>query len=85
MLASVRHCSVTDSFRLQARRFITFIDACYESKTRLFVSSEVPIFQIFSDDTSQTPDAPVSDHMRTIMDDLVIYLFRLGQNRFSLF
>lgn len=55
----------------KARRFITFIDACYESKTRLFVSSEVPIFEIFSEDTSQTPGgAPVSDHMRAIMDDL---------------
>ncbi|KAI9434449.1 AFG1-like ATPase [Lactarius indigo] len=54
----------------KARRFITFIDACYESKTRLFVSSEVPIFEIFSDDSSQTPGAPVSDHMRAIMDDL---------------
>lgn len=54
----------------KARRFITFIDACYESKTRLFVSSEVPIFEIFADETSQTPGAPVSDHMRVIMDDL---------------
>ncbi|KAH9026868.1 AFG1-like ATPase-domain-containing protein [Lactarius hengduanensis] len=54
----------------KARRFITFIDACYESKTRLFVSSEVPIFEIFSDDSSHTPGAPVSDHMRAIMDDL---------------
>ncbi|KAH9036043.1 AFG1-like ATPase [Lactarius deliciosus] len=54
----------------KARRFITFIDACYESKTRLFVSSEVPIFEIFSDDSSHTPGVPVSDHMRAIMDDL---------------
>ncbi|TFK99157.1 AFG1-like ATPase [Pterulicium gracile] len=54
-----------------ARRFITFIDACYESKTKLFVTSEVPIFQIFSDD----PDSPVDpqdipDAMRMAMDDL---------------
>ncbi|KAI0294607.1 ATPase [Multifurca ochricompacta] len=54
----------------KARRFITFIDACYESKTRLFVSSEVPIFEIFSDDSSATSGAPVSDHMRAIMDEL---------------
>jgi protein AFG1 len=65
---------------LQARRFITFIDACYESKTRLFVSSEVPIFEIFSHDTSQTSGAPVSDHMRAIMDELVLCLFRLCLN-----
>lgn len=52
-----------------ARRFITFIDACYESKTKLIVSSEVPVFQIFSDSpTEGTKD--ISDNMRAIMDDL---------------
>lgn len=55
----------------QARRFITFIDACYESKTRLFISSEVPIFKIFSDDSSNAAGMLVSDHMRAIMDELV--------------
>ncbi|KAJ9117609.1 hypothetical protein QFC22_004459 [Naganishia vaughanmartiniae] len=55
-----------------ARRFITFIDACYESKTRIFISSEVPIFQIFSDDdTVSTKSAKeTNDHMRQVMDDL---------------
>ncbi|KAF8622164.1 hypothetical protein AX15_007282 [Amanita polypyramis BW_CC] len=55
-----------------ARRFITFIDACYESKTKLFVTSEVPIYQVFSDDTSSTgkEDQGLSDHMRSVMDDL---------------
>jgi len=51
-----------------ARRFITFIDACYESKTKLFVSSEVPIYQVFSDDSSK--EKGISDHMRSVMDDL---------------
>jgi peroxisome-assembly ATPase len=55
----------------QARRFITFIDACYDNKTRLFVSSEVPIFEIFSDGSSDTSSLPVSDHMRAIVDELV--------------
>lgn len=52
----------------KAKRFITFIDACYESKTKLFVSSEVPITQVFSDDS----DGPkqISDHQRSVMDDL---------------
>jgi len=49
-----------------ARRFITFIDACYESKTKLFVTSEVPIFQVFSDDAK----TGITDHMRSVMDDL---------------
>ncbi|KAF7312390.1 AFG1-like ATPase [Mycena indigotica] len=51
-----------------ARRFITFIDACYESKTRLFISSAVPIYQVFSDDPSKS--GGISDHMRGVMDDL---------------
>ncbi|EGO02011.1 hypothetical protein SERLA73DRAFT_177700 [Serpula lacrymans var. lacrymans S7.3] len=52
-----------------ARRFITFIDACYESKTKLFVTSEVPVYQVFSDDSSNN-SKPISDHMRSVMDDL---------------
>lgn len=44
--------------------------ACYESKTKLFISSEVPIFQIFSDD-SGSADGQISDHQRSVMDDLV--------------
>ncbi|KAF8915260.1 AFG1-like ATPase-domain-containing protein [Mucidula mucida] len=53
----------------KARRFITFIDACYESKTKLFVTSEVPIHRVFSDENSNKTDAP-SDHLRSVMDDL---------------
>ncbi|KAH9943230.1 AFG1-like ATPase [Epithele typhae] len=52
-----------------ARRFITFVDACYESKTKLLVSSEVPIYQIFSDDPNAKKGG-ISDHMRSVMDDL---------------
>ncbi|EIW82273.1 AFG1-like ATPase [Coniophora puteana RWD-64-598 SS2] len=51
-----------------ARRFITFIDACYESKTKLFISSEVPIYQVFSDEAKDK--SQVTDHMRSVMDDL---------------
>lgn len=76
---------------MQARRFITFIDACYESKvysfsrshwscltelffqTKLFATSEVPIFQVFSDEKNDGPQ-PISDHMRGVMDDLVRFL-----------
>ena len=54
-----------------ARRFITFIDACYESKTKLFATSEVPIFQIFSDEKNDSATRTISDHMRSVMDDLV--------------
>ncbi|KAH8118701.1 AFG1-like ATPase-domain-containing protein [Phellopilus nigrolimitatus] len=52
----------------KARRFITFVDACYESRTKLFITSEVPIFQVFSVDGDG--DKSVSDHQRSVMDDL---------------
>ncbi|KAF8306456.1 AFG1-like ATPase [Clavulina sp. PMI_390] len=51
----------------KARRFITFIDACYESKTKLFTLSEVPVFEVFSNEKS---NGNISDHMRSVMDDL---------------
>ena len=40
------------------------------SQTKLFVSSEVPIYQIFSDDP-HGKKGEISDHMRSVMDDLV--------------
>ncbi|KDQ15343.1 hypothetical protein BOTBODRAFT_624928 [Botryobasidium botryosum FD-172 SS1] len=52
-----------------ARRFITFIDACYESKTILYILSEVPIFEAFSDDRSKL-SSETTDHMRSAMDEL---------------
>ncbi|PVG03510.1 hypothetical protein CPB86DRAFT_779227 [Serendipita vermifera] len=55
-----------------ARRFITFIDACYENHTKLFVSSEVPIYRIFSDDSEGQQAKEKTDHIRSIMDDLGI-------------
>lgn len=51
-----------------ARRFITFIDAAYESKTKIFASSEVDMLQIFSGDVEE---GPTKDQMRALMDDLV--------------
>lgn len=39
-------------------------------QTKLFVTSEVPVFQVFSDQDSDSGN-PISDHMRGIMDDLV--------------
>jgi len=64
--------------RDQARRFITFIDACYENKTKLFVSSEVPIFQVFSDDKG--PIADDNHHMRSVMDDLGLLAEEVGSS-----
>jgi protein AFG1 len=44
--------------------------ACYESKTKLFISSEVPITRIFSNESSSAGTV-ISDHQRGVMDDLV--------------
>ena len=40
--------------------------ACYESKTKLFVTSEVPIYQVFSDE-GQT----ASDQLQRTMEEMV--------------
>ncbi|KAF7792864.1 hypothetical protein EIP86_003965 [Pleurotus ostreatoroseus] len=53
-----------------ARRFITFVDACYESKVKLLVTSEVPIYKVFAGDPAQSAHE-ISQHMRSVMDDLV--------------
>ncbi|OCF40993.1 AFG1 family mitochondrial ATPase [Kwoniella heveanensis CBS 569] len=55
------------SERDQARRFITFIDACYENRTKIFISSEVPIFQVFSD---KHGSAAEDEHMASVMEEL---------------
>ncbi|WRT68692.1 uncharacterized protein IL334_005672 [Kwoniella shivajii] len=55
------------SERDQARRFITFIDACYENRTKIFISSEVPIFQVFSD---KHGSAAEDDQMASVMEHI---------------
>ncbi|CAD6564577.1 MAG: hypothetical protein CYPHOPRED_004089 [Cyphobasidiales sp. Tagirdzhanova-0007] len=55
--------------RDQARRFILFIDAAYDSKTKLLTLSEVPITQIFSDKPTRISEE-YSAHQRAMMDDL---------------
>lgn len=57
----------------QARRFITFIDAAYDSKTKLLTLSQDPITQIFSDKSAvetKNPDEGYTPHQRAMMDDL---------------
>ncbi|KAL8291903.1 hypothetical protein RQP46_002161 [Phenoliferia psychrophenolica] len=52
-----------------ARRFILFIDAAYEAKTKLFVLSDPPIESVFSDE-KKAAGAGITDHQRSVMDDL---------------
>ncbi|CAK5262488.1 unnamed protein product [Mycena citricolor] len=63
-----------------ARRFITFIDACYESKTRLFISSEVPIYQVFSGDAKS---GEVTAEMRETMEELGLTADLLKSSMFT--
>lgn len=46
-------------------------------QTKLFVTSEVPVYQVFSDDPNESlpGHSHISDHMRSVMDDLVSSLF----------
>ncbi|SCV74273.1 BQ2448_6705 [Microbotryum intermedium] len=53
----------------QARRFILFIDAAYEAKTKLFILSEVPIATVFSDQKGKRAGDEISDHQRALMDE----------------
>ena len=64
-----------------ARRFITFVDAVYESKTRLFCTSEVEIMKVFSGETAmdKTNKKP-SDQMRALMDDLKMTVDDIGSS-----
>ncbi|CEQ39113.1 SPOSA6832_00600, partial [Sporobolomyces salmonicolor] len=54
----------------QARRFILFIDAAYEARTKLFVLSDPPIHSVFSDEPSSKTAGEISAHQRALMDDL---------------
>ncbi|KAJ5748025.1 uncharacterized protein N7511_009721 [Penicillium nucicola] len=60
-----------------ARRFITFIDAVYESRAKLVLTSEAPLANLFisasevNDTVKKDGDhSDLSDAMRSLMDDL---------------
>ncbi|KAJ5675722.1 hypothetical protein N7462_008619 [Penicillium macrosclerotiorum] len=61
-----------------ARRFITFIDAVYESRAKLVLTTEVPLTNLFlsesdvKDSLQKSGDdhSDLSDAMRNLMDDL---------------
>jgi len=67
-----------------ARRFITFIDAVYESRAKLVLTTAVPLTQLFiskeelrdsvvkdkEDRKGQTEEEGIDDTMRHLMDDL---------------
>ncbi|KAK9859910.1 hypothetical protein MYU51_009993 [Penicillium brevicompactum] len=59
-----------------ARRFITFIDAVYESRAKLVLTTEVPLANLFISDADMKKTlkdgehSDLSDAMRNLMDDL---------------
>lgn len=55
-----------------ARRLITLIDSLYENETKLVVTSDVPMAEIFSPEGGKKvdPDVPLDGAMRSMMDDL---------------
>lgn len=53
-----------------ARRLITLIDSLYESRTKLIVTSAVPMAEIFSADSAKGNSQELDSTMRSMMDDL---------------
>jgi len=54
----IEHVPQLDANRLnEARRFVTLIDACYESRTRLVLSAHVPLEELFVDFEAQIESA----------------------------
>ncbi|GAB5586262.1 ATPase [Umbelopsis nana] len=58
---------MTMKHRAEARRFITLIDAMYESKTKLIASGETGILEIFN---AEEGSSELNDDFRLMMDDL---------------
>ncbi|XP_018575115.1 putative ATPase N2B [Anoplophora glabripennis] len=56
--------------RSQARRFITLIDALYDNRTKVIVTADTPIKELFF--ASQDKSEGISDEHRMLMDDLKI-------------
>ncbi|TQB69153.1 hypothetical protein MPDQ_002234 [Monascus purpureus] len=70
------------------RRFITFLDAVYESRAKLVLTSAVPLKNLFlpavEPDTASTKDnkdaASLPDDMRTLIDDLGVDMKTLKES-----
>ncbi|KAJ3187316.1 hypothetical protein HDU85_006604 [Gaertneriomyces sp. JEL0708] len=56
--------------RNEARRFITFIDTMYEEHTKLVVSAEVAVWELFNGEVQEVDAKRMQAHERMLMDDL---------------
>lgn len=67
--------------RSPARRFITLIDALYDNKTKVIITADVPIKELFFASTDEFDG--ISDEHRMLMDDLKIGEKDLTANIFT--
>lgn len=67
--------------RSEARRFITLIDALYDNKTKVIISADVPINELFF--VPRDKPKEISDEHRMLMDDLKMGETDLTANIFS--
>ncbi|KAI5481037.1 AFG1 family mitochondrial ATPase [Pseudohyphozyma bogoriensis] len=59
-----------------ARRLILFIDAAYEAKTKLFIQSDPPVNEIFSDEKPKSVE--ITPYMRALMDEQGLNMDQVG-------
>ncbi|PAV80571.1 hypothetical protein WR25_19113 [Diploscapter pachys] len=61
---------LTNSKLSAARRFITLVDTLYDQKTRLVLSADAPLDELFQLETVEAEHSSMSDSQRMLMDDL---------------
>uniref|UniRef100_A0A915L588 Uncharacterized protein n=1 Tax=Romanomermis culicivorax TaxID=13658 RepID=A0A915L588_ROMCU len=77
-----------DTLSNESRRFITMIDAFYDHKVRLILSSHQPLDNLFDDIFNKDTHSQISsmkDSDRLLMDDLKINEKELGGEKASVF
>ncbi|TPX33071.1 hypothetical protein SmJEL517_g03918 [Synchytrium microbalum] len=74
---------MTLKHRNEARRFITLLDALYESHMNLVMLTDAPLHALFSSDDPMITKGVVSDHQRQTMDDLKLTPEQMSSPIFS--
>nr|CAH7715644.1 unnamed protein product [Callosobruchus chinensis] len=67
--------------RSEARRFITLIDALYDNHTKVIITADAPIKELFF--VPENKDKGITDEQRMLMDDLKIGDKDLSANIFT--
>ncbi|KNC98415.1 uncharacterized protein SPPG_06119 [Spizellomyces punctatus DAOM BR117] len=74
---------MTLDHRNEARRFITFIDTMYENKTRLLISADAEILELFTGDVPRVSEGSLVAAERMLMDDLKLSPEQLTSSIFT--